>query len=148
VGKALLAMIALSMYCFEHVVSPFKSKAESCLQETGQMAPTGDETKSVRRAIRFGLGKQKTAACPHLSHRPSHQQAADGLASTPPAQGTVWQMHLVGVVLVMHGESIPLRARFLATRRASGLCATAGVAVNICPLSAVKKQNFRCRPVN
>jgi hypothetical protein len=35
-----------------------------------------------------------------------------------------------------------LRAHFLATRRASGLRATAGVAVNICPLSAVRKQIF------
>lgn len=51
-------------------------------------------------------------------------------------------MHLVGAVLVMHGESMPLRAHFLATRRAPGLRATAGVAVNICPLSAVRKQIF------
>lgn len=76
------------------------------------------------------------------------QMGLPALRQLEVAQGTVWQIHLVGVVLVMHGESMPLRARFLATRRASGLRATAGVAVNICPLSAVKKQNFRCRPVN
>ena len=33
------------------------------------------------------MGNRKPLHVPHLSHCPSHQQAADGLASTPPARG-------------------------------------------------------------
>jgi len=138
-------MIALSMYCFEHVVSPFKSKADSCLHETGQMAPTGDETKSVRRAIRFGLGKQKTAACPPsfpsslspasgrwaCQHSSARGRPRDRLADASCWRRTsyAWRKHTTEGTLPRHST-------------ASGLRATAGVAVNICPLSAVKKQIF------
>ena len=37
------------------------------------------------------------------------QMGLPALRQLEVAQGTVWQIHLVGVVLVMHGESMPLK---------------------------------------
>lgn len=137
--------------CFEHVVSPFKSKAESCLHETGQMAPTGDEAKSVRRAIRFGLGKQKTAACPPsfpsslspasgrwaCQHSSARGRPRDRLADASCWRRTsyAWREHPTKGTLPRHSTG------FRTPRYCRCSCK------HLSSFSG-EETNFRCRPVN
>lgn len=88
----------------------------------------GDETKSVRIGCSLptlGAWERENHCMSPIFHivlsTSTRQVSLPKLRQLEVAQGTVWQMHLVGVVLVMHGESIAPRARSLATRPPSGL---------------------------